>query len=39
MRPPIFRRPRPDHFRDIAQAQTVRDGHFLSDPYYRGEWA
>jgi hypothetical protein len=29
----------PDHFRDIAQAQTVRDGHFLSDPYYRGEWA
>ena len=29
----------PDHCRDIAQAQTVRDGHFLSDPYYRGEWA
>jgi hypothetical protein len=27
-----------DHFRDIAQAQTVRDGHPLSDPYYRGEW-
>lgn len=29
----------PDHFRDIAQAQTTRDGHPLSDPYYRGEWA
>ena len=28
-----------DHWRDIAQAQTVRDGHLLSDPYYRGEWA
>jgi MFS family permease len=29
----------PDHFRDIAQAQAVLDGHPLSDPYYRGEWA
>ena len=28
----------PDHFRDIAQAQTSRDGHPLSDPYYKGEW-
>ena len=28
-----------DHFRDIAQAQTVRDGALLSDQYYRGEWA
>ena len=27
-----------DHFRDIAQAQTVRDGAPLSDPYYRDEW-
>jgi len=29
----------PDHYRDVAQAQTVRDGHPLTDPYYRGEWA
>lgn len=29
----------PDLFRDIAQAQTVRDGHLLSDQYYAGEWA
>ena len=29
----------PDHFRDVAQAQTARDGHPLSDQYYRGEWA
>jgi hypothetical protein len=28
----------PDHFRDIAQAQTARDGHAFTDPYYRGEW-
>jgi hypothetical protein len=28
----------PDHFRDIAQAQTARDGHPLTDPYYKGEW-
>ena len=28
-----------DHFRDIAQAQTVRDGAPLSDQYYQGEWA
>jgi hypothetical protein len=28
----------PDHFRDIAQAQTTRDGHPLSDPYLKGEW-
>lgn len=28
-----------DHWRDIAQAQTVRDGHPLADPYFRGEWA
>lgn len=28
-----------DHFRDLAQAQTTRDGHPLSDPYYAGEWA
>lgn len=27
-----------DHFRDIAQAQTVLHGHPLSDPYYAGEW-
>ena len=27
-----------DHFRDIAQAQTVRDGAPLSDQYYRDEW-
>ena len=27
-----------DHFRDIALAQTVRDGAPLSDQYYRGEW-
>lgn len=27
-----------DHFRDIAQAQTVLNGHPLSDPYYAGEW-
>ena len=28
-----------DHFRDVAQAQTARDGHPLTDQYYRGEWA
>lgn len=28
----------PDHFRDIAFAQTALDGHPLSDPYYMGEW-
>jgi hypothetical protein len=28
----------PDHWRDIAQAQTIRDGHPLADPNYRGEW-
>ena len=28
----------PDHWRDIAQAQTVRDGHPLADQYYLGEW-
>jgi hypothetical protein len=28
-----------DQFRDIAQAQAVRDGHWLSDPYYAGQWA
>jgi len=27
-----------DHFRDIAQAQTARDGHPLADPFYAGEW-
>jgi hypothetical protein len=27
-----------DHWRDIAQAQTAREGHPLSDPNYRGEW-
>ena len=27
-----------DHFRDIAQAQAVLNGHPLSDPYYTGEW-
>jgi MFS family permease len=28
----------PDHFRDLAFAQTARDGHPLADAYYRGEW-
>jgi hypothetical protein len=28
----------PDHFRDLAFAQTARDGHPLADPSYRGEW-
>lgn len=28
-----------DHFRDVAQAQTIRDGGWLRDPYYRGEMA
>jgi hypothetical protein len=27
----------PDHFRDIAQAQTIRDGSWRQDPFYRGE--
>ena len=27
-----------DHYRDVAQAQTARDGHPLSDPFYAGEW-
>lgn len=27
-----------DHYRDVAQAQTARDGHPLADPHYRGEW-
>jgi hypothetical protein len=29
----------PDVLRDAAQAQTCADGHPLSDPFYRGEWA
>jgi hypothetical protein len=29
--------PDPDHFRDIAQAQTIQDGGWLHDPFYRGE--
>ena len=29
--------PDPDHFRDIAQAQTMRDGAWLQDPSYNGE--
>jgi hypothetical protein len=29
--------PDPDHFRDIAQAQTMQDGAWLEDPFYRGE--
>lgn len=28
----------PDHFRDIAFAQTALDGHPLSDASYPGEW-
>jgi hypothetical protein len=28
----------PDHFRDIAFAQTALDGHPFSDAYFRGEW-
>ena len=31
--------PDPDHFRDIAQAQTIQDGGWLQDPFYRGESA
>lgn len=27
-----------DHYRDVAQAQTARDGHPLRDPFYAGEW-
>jgi hypothetical protein len=27
----------PDHFRDIAHAQTIRDGAYLQDPFYRDE--
>lgn len=27
-----------DHYRDVAQAQTARNGHPLSDPHYPGEW-
>jgi hypothetical protein len=27
----------PDHFRDIAQAQTIQDGGWLQDPFYLGE--
>jgi hypothetical protein len=27
-----------DHFRDVAHARTVLDGHPLSDPFYAGEW-
>lgn len=27
-----------DHFRDVALAQTARDGAPLSDQYYRDEW-
>jgi len=27
-----------DHWRDISQAQTVRDGHPFADPYYKDEW-
>ncbi len=26
-----------DHFRDVAAAQTIRDGYFWDDPYYAGE--
>jgi hypothetical protein len=26
-----------DLYRDIAQAQTMADGHLLADPFYRGE--
>ena len=28
----------PDHLRDIAQAQTIRDGGWFQDPFYRDEW-
>ena len=28
----------PDHLRDIAHAQTIRDGAWLQDPFYRNEW-
>ena len=28
----------PDHLRDIAHAQTIRDGAWLQDPFYQGEW-
>jgi dolichol-phosphate mannosyltransferase len=27
----------PDLYRDIAQAQTIRDGSFVADPHYLGE--
>lgn len=29
--------PDPDHYRDLAQAQTIQDGSWLQDPFYRGE--
>jgi hypothetical protein len=29
----------PDLSRDISVAETIRSGHALSDPVYRGEWA
>jgi hypothetical protein len=29
--------PDPDHFRDLAQAQTIQDGGWLKDPFYREE--
>ena len=28
----------PDHLRDIAHAQTIRDGAWLQDPFYQSEW-
>jgi hypothetical protein len=27
-----------DHLRDIAHAQTIRDGAWLQDPFYQSEW-
>jgi hypothetical protein len=29
--------PDTDHYRDLAQSQTMRDGALLQDPFYRGE--
>ncbi len=31
--------PDTDHYRDLAQSQTIRDGALLQDPFYRGESA
>src|SRR5262245_54611845 len=28
----------PDHLRDISHAQTIQDGGWLQDPFYRDEW-